>query len=221
MEHFWSVKSWQTCFASLWAAKGCLTSHKCVLLCSQLHPYLLRYISSRVLKSTQDFLQQICPTISGLIYSSRSWEEWRLLINPLPTIYDPAHYSKCHNYAILFVCKELWRNTAVPWPSRSTLSMLEPLFKTKKVSCMKHSQNKSSLKEFTNTLSREKQFWFSCLSGVSILCAQDKLHSKMRDLLFPQVCWEANWKHLRNKTKEPYMERLKGRRNTTEKHTCN
>lgn len=52
-------------------------------------------------------LQQICLTVSGLIYSpSRSWEESGLLINPVPTTHDPAHYSQCHKCATTFACKE-------------------------------------------------------------------------------------------------------------------
>lgn len=130
------------------------------LTCSALSCTLIKI---NVEQSTQvhprfSSLQQIFLTISGPTYSSsRNWEESRLLINPLPTIYDPAHYSKCHKRAIPFICKELWRNTAVLWPSRSTLSMLETPFKTKKVTCMKRSQNKSLLKEFPNILSRASE----------------------------------------------------------------
>lgn len=166
-------------------------------------------------------LQHVCSTISGLICSSsRSWEESRLLMNPLPTIYDPAHYSKCHKCAIAFICKELLRNTAVPWPSRSTLSLSEPLVQNQKGKFMKNCQNKSLLKEFPNMLSRAKQFWFSYLSGVSFLTML-RMNFTAKWETYPQVCWEANWKYLRNKTKELYMERLKGRRHITGKHTCN
>lgn len=178
--------------------------------CTQVHP---RFPS----------LQQICLAISGHIYSSRrSWEESRLLIYPLPTIYDPAHYSKCLKRAIPFVCKELWRNTAVLWPSRSTLNMLEPLFKSTKVSCMKRSQNKSLLKEFPNILGRLKQFWFSYLSGVSFLQCSGGTSQQNGRLTVPSSLLRSKLEtHFENKTKELYMERLKGRRHTTEKHICN
>ena len=175
----------------LWTGKGCLTPTD--LTCSALSSTFAQINGEQSTCSvhiqTFSSLQQTCLSASGLIHSlSRSWQESRLSNQAvLPTAFDPPHNSKCCNCAIPLVCEEYIgvandeeTYRAVFWPSKSMLSMLEPVFKTKTVSYMKCSQNKLIVEEFPNIFSQAGLIFLLKWSFL-FHCAQEQLHGKMEE----------------------------------------